>query len=180
MHIVLAKQNELHELVMGTQPTIDGTPQLGAVDAKQPRLCAGSVLNVATTAGALHLLSYLRASATHSHREMIDEVDAQVRERLLAPYLLTLPFGSASEANQTVAIGLDGNQLFGHLASAIAAHLIGQQDLWGGTYWWSLETQVPWVKRVKPELFTAAAAAEWVVSLGAASRASSDGEELMP
>lgn len=81
MHIVLAKQNELHELVMGTQPTIDGTPQLGAVDAKQPRLCAGSVLNVATTAGALHLLSYLRASATHSHREMIDEVDAQVRSQ---------------------------------------------------------------------------------------------------
>lgn len=156
-YLVLARQMELVKLITNGSTLMETTAGDWTEKGFVFETTNGGVIELTSDQNAQRLCITMFASLFERLTDGESEAQSAINRNLLR---VQLPMAN-------LAIGLDGWALFGKEAGAIPGFLIGRQDLWSGTYWWSLDRADPLLKSPGYEKSDYIAAAAWVTGLSA-------------
>ena len=156
-YFVVARQAELLQLASAKSRLMNNWPGLQPQSAPDFETQCSGAIDMASEqnvrmlfAQALGGFLSLTAQEAAAERLTIDN------------YMLTVSTDGLGQPWDSVPIAFDDSRVFGELATAICSHVIGRQDLWGGTHWWPV---APTRLLLRAGVFSAAdfqRAASWV------------------
>ncbi len=92
----------------------------------------------------LHMLQQLMVAYLEVHDE--SSTQSQYIQEIVKK-LLVWKLDRGKHPPAALAIGFDGQSIFGHVAKVVSAYLKTSQSLSSGTYWWPLDRGTPFEKR---------------------------------
>ncbi|MBS0543075.1 MAG: TniQ family protein [Proteobacteria bacterium] len=133
-YLVLARQAELLQLVAGKSHLLEVWPELRTQEA----YCFGSEASGLIDMGTEQNVRMLFAHVLNARFRQTKQTVGQSK-RTLNSYLLKISVRERGGKASTLPVALDGTKVFGKHALTVCKHLVGRQDLWGGTHWWPVE-----------------------------------------
>lgn len=133
-YLVLARQAELLQLVAAKSNLLEVWPDLRAQEAHRFGSEASGLVDMETEQNVRMLFARVVSSSLGQTKQTVPQ-----SKRTLDSYLLKISVREQGGKTSSLPVAFDGSKVFGEHAMAVCKHLVGRQDLWGGTHWWSLE-----------------------------------------